>query len=675
MKRPGHLINASYLLCLFLASLDTLDVLIGGWAPDISTPALGLYFLFNLWPLLAFSGGLALLCAAAILALSKTGLASYIKRFKFHGRPLLSQESLLAGWLAGFGAYIIISTGVIFRSFYGPQVIRIPSGAFFILTSVAALLAALLFLAIKLTRSRALIRATILVFLAAQTLFISRLIYSFSRIDRPMSFAHGLALILLFIFVIGLAALTKMSPRLRPSPKLALIAATVSLISSPFIHCALNHSSHTMRLLVHERTSITYRALRFLPACPLLPAPLQAYSSRCAKPRQPEKPPPLIKPTKHDRADSTAGLNGVIIIMLDTLRADRLRVKRDGHALTPNLNQFADQATSFKKAYSNIPGTRSFTHFLSTGRHKPPHNKPADDLRLADILKKQHITTRAISAHRILEEFAGDFDHYDDRFIEENLTRGKAALTSPAITKAAISMLSQAEKDERFFAFIHYYDVHSDYVPNERFYFGWSEEARYDAEVAFTDYWLGRLLDTLRTSKLWEDTAIFIVSDHGEEFFDHKYKYHLVRLYEESTRIVWMSRLPGQTSAQQIPTPVSAADLHPTILELYGIPSAENLPGRSLASTLRRKEQPDQSPIFLYSENHAEKLGVVRDDYKLIINQHIHTLELYHLTQDPQELHNRADADPELTQKLYCQTKALAQREGVWWGENSDRAD
>lgn len=657
---------SAFLFSLFLGILDTLDIILGGYAPALSGAGFGLLFLSNILPLAALSSWIVAGWYGCTILWQKSALPQPSEQIEFYGQAIFTRHQFLSLWVAGYAGYIFVSFGVIIDSLSGPETMRIPSIRFAILATLSGIGGALFLWTLIKTNRRTLILPIAAVLITLQIYYLSRLLYIFSRLGGPLSFLHGTALCLLVIFVLGLVGAYRPQTRDPVASKYMLLAVVVVLTGSVFANCLLDQTSHTMRLLVQERSSFAFRALRILPDCHLTDSPLREYSKHCATP-SPDTKPQINTGSPATDYQAPESLSGVVVLMVDTLRADRLNLKRDGQWLTPNLRHIAGKSTSFEQMYSNTPSTHSFLQILSTGRYTTKTQNIEGQSTLSDILHNHAIKTTTVSAHTNLEDMFGKSDIYDDRFVTKNLPEGKNAKTSPMITQTALSYLTERPDNQPFFTLIHYYDPHSHYVKNGMFDFGWSEVDRYDAEVAYTDHWIGKFVEALQKNGLWDKIALVIVSDHGEEFLDHKYERHQVRLYNESNHAVFMAHLPGQTSGRSISSPVSTVDLLPTFLDLYGLPMPDGLQGHSLAPAMDGRPMPPATPVYLHSNNHAEKLGLIEGHYKLIINQHIGVLELYDLQADPRELVNLADDDPSRTQSMFCKLKAWADQEKIWW--------
>jgi arylsulfatase A-like enzyme len=195
-----------------------------------------------------------------------------------------------------------------------------------------------------------------------------------------------------------------------------------------------------------------------------------------------------------------------------------------------------------------------------------------------------------------------------------------SSVTSPALTDAAITLLSdQAGDGRRFFLWVHYFDPHADYVAHPegpdfsralttpgrspgRAVAGAKNWAKpfYDGEVWFTDHHIGRLLDFIASEPWGARTAIVVTADHGEAFDEHGMSYHGVDLWEPLVRVPLVVYVPGATP-RRIQARRSLIDLAPTVLDLLGLPSPPEgeLSGVSTANAIVDDEEPDERDVFM----------------------------------------------------------------------------
>ncbi len=164
----------------------------------------------------------------------------------------------------------------------------------------------------------------------------------------------------------------------------------------------------------------------------------------------------------------------------------------------------------------------------------------------------------------------------------------------------------------------------------------------YTAEIEYWDHWLGEVIATLKTEKLWDSSIIVFWSDHGEEFWEHRGELHGHSLYNELLHVPLLIHLPGQIESKRIKQPVTLLDVMPTLLELYDLKGPDGLRGRSLVPVLK-EGRGDLEPLEAYLEGcflGDVRKGLLTNRYKLIYNVPKDSFSLYDQRSDPGEQHN-----------------------------------
>ncbi len=340
----------------------------------------------------------------------------------------------------------------------------------------------------------------------------------------------------------------------------------------------------------------------------------------------------------------------VLVVTLDTTRADRLGCYGSAAGLTPSLDAFAAHATLFEHAEAAIPQTVPSHLTLFSGwnpnRHGVRKNLevrvPASVPLLAEEFKSAGYSTGAfVSAMVLLGRYGmgRGFDTYEDSFFDRRRTDAVERKSGDTL-KLALPWV-RARKGP-WFCWIHLYDPHIPYAPPEPY--ATKYKARpYDGEVASMDAALGEFLDALEASGALADAVVLICGDHGESLGEHGELTHSLFLYEATTRVPLLVRLPGQTEARRLAQDVGLVDLAPTLRELAGLP-AEPADGVSLAPLLQGRPWA-RGPVYLeslealYSFGWAPLYGSVEGRSKYILAPRP---ELYRLDADPGERDNRA---------------------------------
>lgn len=503
-------------------------------------------------------------------------------------------------------------------------------------------------------------------------LVLSRWLYMFSRYGS-LSYVHGLGLVLflLLLFWIAFDHLRRPTRAEGRAGALLLVGlASAYVIALSTTTRIVDQIGHSLPVTLQERTTLTHRVLSWTALVRSAePRRLQSWSTACPdlqRKREPASPDGSMNPSP---------VRGVLLVLVDSLRADRLEAVREGRPLTPSLREQAKRSTVFSNAFATYPGTLHSVRAMASGRYFEPAERDGTHgkaTRLGTLLEAHGVTAEAIIAHANLRTALGDVK-VDDRFSEENQPEGKNARTSLNVARATLESLVRLGGQENGFLLIsHFYDAHAHYVGNELVDFGGAEEELYDAEVYYADHWIGWLLTEAESAGLLEGVAVVVVSDHGDEFWDHRYARHQFRLYDESIRQVLMVRMPEQRVGRRVRMPVSGADMLPTLLQLLRIPHDGPFDGVSLVPWLTSDApEPPHRSVFMRAAG-SSKLGVVSGGRKLIVNQDFGALELYDLDADPHERINLADEPPAKARLMFCELRDWAAAEGVWSSTGSE---
>lgn len=294
-----------------------------------------------------------------------------------------------------------------------------------------------------------------------------------------------------------------------------------------------------------------------------------------------------------DRSDGSEPRPNLLLIAVDTLRADHLGAYGYKRQTSPHIDRFFESAVTFDDAHSSSSWTLPAFASLMTSYYSSTHgcwqfSSRLDDsfVTLAEILRDAGYSTVGVVSHVFLHAnhgLAQGFVLYDE-------SESQDPISSPAVTAralAALERLSEAGTEAPWFLFVHYFDPHTKYQAHEGISPSWGTEPvdLYDGEIAFVDRQLGRLLK--RAAELAPNTIVAFVSDHGEEFRDHQWTQHGHSLYAEVERVPLAIRAPT-FDPRRVPDPVSLVDFLPTVLELLGLPARETpIAGRSLVNLMK----------------------------------------------------------------------------------------
>jgi len=347
----------------------------------------------------------------------------------------------------------------------------------------------------------------------------------------------------------------------------------------------------------------------------------------------------------------------LLVYLIDTLRPDRLGCYGLERPTSPAIDRFAAGAVRWIEARAQAPWTKPAVATLLTGLYPVAHRAQGSwgvlreevetiAERLAPAgYQSAMFTANSNTSHRF--GFAQGWDHFE--LMTEGRGRAIRHLQSFEMTAPVVEWLDGRDPERPFLLVVHTIDPHDSYTPGERFRhrlapgvdpeLGTRErlaelggldapeaEARarellhlYDAEIAQNDESFGELLAALDARGLGDDTAVLLVSDHGEEFLEHGGWKHGFTLYEEQLRIPLILRLPdGERAGTVLPGPVEQIDVVPTLLDLAGVGPARELPGRSLLDELE-PGLASPRPSFAWLERQGTSLSAVTfEQWKLI---------------------------------------------------------
>jgi arylsulfatase A-like enzyme len=377
-------------------------------------------------------------------------------------------------------------------------------------------------------------------------------------------------------------------------------------------------------------------------------------------------------------APGSDGPLSVVLITLDTTRADALSLYGNERQTTPEIDRFAERGAVFEQAYTAQPSTLPSHATIMTGRLPFAHGARAnagyvlayDNETLAEVFSRNgYVTAAEIAAPVIGRQTQLDqgFDHYRDLHSFDIRRKGVRVERQGELNRQelperdAIDITGRGleflrrSADEPFFLWLHYFDPHSFYVPpppwNNRF-----ADLPYYSEIHFTDYNVGRIIEELRKLGISERTLVVITSDHGEGLGEHAEHTHSYFVYDTTMRVPLAFVLPGTIAPQlRIEQPVRTVDIAPTVLDLAGLPPLDEIQGVSLAPLLRGREVAPQLDVYGESFEPLSLFGsnvlrfVRRGNWKYI---HKVNPELFDLSSDAAELKNLAAQNPELVAQL-----------------------
>jgi arylsulfatase A-like enzyme/tetratricopeptide (TPR) repeat protein len=374
-----------------------------------------------------------------------------------------------------------------------------------------------------------------------------------------------------------------------------------------------------------------------------------------------------------------AGAN-VLLVTMDTTRADHLGCYGYSAAETPTLDALARRGVLFERCITPTAFTLPSHASIMTGRYPESHGLrlngglalASTQTTLAERLADKGYRTGAFVAAFVLDGRWGlkqGFQHYDDNFElkrGEQLDLARTQRCGDKVVDAALAWLDQTDA-RPFFAWVHLYDPHTPYDPPEPFRsrFGSDPTGRYDGEIAFTDAQVARLLGWLDTHGLRDKTIVAVVADHGEGLGSHGEPEHGYFIYDYAVHVPFILSMPLDAyQGVRVPAVVRTIDIAPTLLALVGLGQPADVDGQSLVPLLKHPSQ--TGPKYAYSESMAPSLqygwsamySVRTDTFKFIDAP---KPELYDLRSDPDELSNRIGEMPQVANELRA---ALAEIRG-----------
>jgi arylsulfatase A-like enzyme/lipopolysaccharide biosynthesis regulator YciM len=367
---------------------------------------------------------------------------------------------------------------------------------------------------------------------------------------------------------------------------------------------------------------------------------------------------------KMSRSSARKQLKGynVILITLDTLRADHLSVYHTGKADTPHIDRVAEEGVVFERCISQTPLTLPSHTSILSGSY-PLHHQirdnggflvPPDLEMVSEILQKNGYATSAFIASYVLHSKWGinqGFDTYSDEF---DLSKYKK-VSLGIVQKRADEVLGNARQylegylrdhgDKRFFTWIHLYDPHTPYDPPSPYKEKYPRQ-RYRGEVEYMDEQLGTFFDFLRQKGLYENSLIIMASDHGESLGEHGERTHGYFIYEPTVWVPMIFRAPFRFPVDKVPNVVELIDIAPTILEAAGLEAPDSYQGKSLLGLMWGDKEREKKTA--YTETYYPRLHFGWSELKaLYYDKHWKYIlapkeELYDLSKDKSEEDNQA---------------------------------
>jgi len=377
--------------------------------------------------------------------------------------------------------------------------------------------------------------------------------------------------------------------------------------------------------------------------------------------------------------------HNILLITIDTLRADRLSCYGSKYPKTPNIDKLAERGMLFSKAFANTSTTLpSHANILlgTTPNHHGVHENlnfivSEELLTLAEHLRNNGYATGAfVGAYPLDSRFglSQGFDIYDDKYSRiHSVNLASLERKAEAVIESALTWLKG--QISPWFLWVHCWDPHIPYEPPEPFKTQYKEYL-YEGEIAYVDLILGKLFDYMKENSLFDSTLIIFTGDHGESLGQHGEETHGFFAYNSSIWIPLIISLP-ETASGRVDYYVSHIDIFPTVCDALGIEKPSFLQGTSLLPALKGKKLPER-PIYFeslypyYSRGWAPLKGFILKKKKFIDSP---IPELYDLNHDFDELNNLVERKnvAKLTSQLKEIIHALTPSEKIDAAQQVDR--
>jgi choline-sulfatase len=399
---------------------------------------------------------------------------------------------------------------------------------------------------------------------------------------------------------------------------------------------------------------------------------LVSITSACSKARkalprsEPSVAPAVVAPAPPVVPAPPQPLN-VLLLTVDCLRAD---MPWTGYPrpIAPNLTQYAGEGVVYTRLYSIASYTAQSVAAWMSGQYASTLYRTG--VFFTSYTKANSFFAESLEADGI--KSIGWFSHlYFGR--GKGIDRGFAAwelvpgitfdpqtdnyVTSDKMFALGVKLLSNPENTKgQFFAWAHFGDPHDQYIKHkESPDFGNKNRDRYDSEVWFTDFYIGKLIDWAKLQAWWPHTVVMISADHGESFGEHGLYRHAFELWEPLVRVPLIVMGPG-TSQKRIDALRSQIDLAPTIMEFIGKHPLPNFAGQSLVPEILGRETPVPRPHIelelTEDTNNPERRAIIAGDFKLLVRGYDESFLLFNLKDDPGEEHNLAQSEPDRLKEM-----------------------
>jgi len=384
----------------------------------------------------------------------------------------------------------------------------------------------------------------------------------------------------------------------------------------------------------------------------------------------------------------------VLLITLDTTRADRFSSYGYPEPTTPNLDALASEGSLFESAFSTAPITLPSHTSIMTGTYPMFHGTRdnstyvvrEDVTTMAEVLAEKGYDTGAVVGAFVLDSqfnldqgFAQYDDDLDEMWSKDELEDrakdafGFAERKANLVTAAALRWLRQP-RSKPLFLWLHYFDPHQPVNPPEPHHSRFTEP--YCAQLAFGDDQIGHVFNELKKQGVYDKTLIVVTADHGEGLLDHGEPTHSLLIFDSTIRVPLIVRMPGAPEGQRFHRLTSTVDIMPTVMDLVGLETPTDVQGRSFAELVNGAPDPPPNDRPIYMETMVPALdcgwgslrGIRTAEWKLI---HGPIPRLYRVSEDPSEIYDLASQRPEEVERW---TRELQGRIDLWAADEAAQA-
>jgi arylsulfatase A-like enzyme/Flp pilus assembly protein TadD len=359
------------------------------------------------------------------------------------------------------------------------------------------------------------------------------------------------------------------------------------------------------------------------------------------------------------------GIRNVVLVSIDTCRADHLSCYGYPRQTTPNIDALAQDGVLFKSAFTPVPMTLPAHTSMLTGTYPPIHGVRLNDgyrvstsnVTLAKIMQAAGYQTAAFIGGFPLDSRFGinqGFQTYDDNFPGGREIDSENRRKAEEVDRPAMTWLEK-HSGKPFFLFLHYYDAHFPYALEPPFASTYADDP-YAGEIAYVDRCIGQVLDKLRALGLYDNTLVIVTGDHGEGLGEHRERAHGFLIYQSTLDVPLIVRAPrGGVRGSQVNEHVSLVDIVPTVLGLIGLSTPPQVQGVDLRGYLEgTSASKRQEPIYGESLwpnwfGCSPLYGIVDGAWKYIRSP---KPELYDLSRDRGEKANVVDKEPQVADRL-----------------------